>query len=163
MSKSALLFLTALALAVTTAGCGSMSADSPESNEAAAAAETAPAETAPAETGSAETAPAGAGAYIDFADYEANKAAYDSTDVVLFFNAAWCSTCKVARDNIESDLSAIPSDLTIVLVDFDSAQDLRKKYGVTVQHTFVQVDPAGNELAKWASSLTAEEIAKNTV
>lgn len=158
MSKSGLLFLTALALSVTTAGCGSTSADSPESNEAAAAAET-----APAETGSAETAPAGAGAYIDFADYEGNKAAYDSTDVVLFFNAAWCSTCKVARDNIESDLSAIPSDLTIVLVDFDSAQDLRKKYGVTVQHTFVQVDPAGNELAKWASSLTTEEIAKNTV
>jgi len=158
VSKSGLLFLTALALSVTTAGCGSTSADSPESNEAAAAAET-----APAETGSAETAPAGAGAYIDFADYEGNKAAYDSTDVVLFFNAAWCSTCKVARDNIESDLSAIPSDLTIVLVDFDSAQDLRKKYGVTVQHTFVQVDPAGNELAKWASSLTTEEIAKNTV
>jgi len=160
VSKSGLLFLTALALSVTTAGCGSTSADSPESNEAAAAAET-----APAETGSAENAPAGAGpgAYIDFADYEGNKAAYDSTDVVLFFNAAWCSTCKVARDNIESDLSAIPSDLTIVLVDFDSAQDLRKKYGVTVQHTFVQVDPAGNELAKWASSLTTEEIAKNTV
>jgi len=160
VSKSGLLFLTALALSVTTAGCGSTSADSPESNEAAAAAET-----APAETGSAETAGTGSGpgAYIDFADYEGNKAAYDSTDVVLFFNAAWCSTCKVARDNIESDLSAIPSDLTIVLVDFDSAQDLRKKYGVTVQHTFVQVDPAGNELAKWASSLTTEEIAKNTV
>lgn len=157
MSKSGLLFLTALALSVTTAGCGSTSADSPESNEAAAAAETALAETPSAGTGS------GPGAYIDFADYEANKAAYDATDVVLFFNAAWCSTCKVARDNIESDLSAIPSDLTIVLVDFDSAQDLRKKYGVTVQHTFVQVDPAGNELAKWASSLTTEEIAKNTV
>lgn len=162
MSKSGLLFLTALALSVTTAGCGSTSADSPESNEAAAAAETALAETPLAETPSAGTG-SGPGAYIDFADYEANKAAYDSTDVVLFFNAAWCSTCKVARDNIESDLSAIPSDLTIVLVDFDSAQDLRKKYGVTVQHTFVQVDPAGNELAKWASSLTTEEIAKNTV
>ncbi len=160
VSKSSLVFLTALALSVTTAGCGSSSADSPESNEA-----TATAEVTTAETTTAEAAPtgAGAGSYIDLADYEANKAAYASTDVVLFFNAVWCSTCKVARDNIESDLSAIPSDLTIVAVDFDTAQDLRKKYGVTVQHTFVQVDPAGDELAKWAGSLTTEEIAQNTV
>jgi hypothetical protein len=48
-------------------------------------------------------------------------------------------------------------------VDFDNETDLRKKYGVTIQHTFVQIDKDGNSLAKWAGSTTAEEIAEKTV
>jgi len=78
-------------------------------------------------------------------------------------DANWCSTCKIARDNIESNLNSIPSDLTIVVVDFDKENDLRKKYGVTIQHTFVQIDENGNELAKWSGSITAEEIAEKTI
>lgn len=108
-------------------------------------------------------APSEPGSYITLAEYDADQAAHAGTDVVLFFNADWCSTCKVARDNIQSDLSGIPSGLTIVVVDFDAANDLRQKYGVTVQHTFVQVDADGNERAKWSGSVTADEIAQNTV
>jgi thiol:disulfide interchange protein len=152
-SRTAL--LTA-ALALALAGCAAPSADAPAlmptSTPSAAVASPAPA------TPSVEP-----GSYITLADYEAVKAAYDATDVVLFFNAQWCSTCKVARDNIESDLAGIPSGLTIVVVDFDTATDLRQKYGVTVQHTFVQVDADGNERAKWSGSVTADEIAQNTV
>jgi hypothetical protein len=58
---------------------------------------------------------------------------------------------------------AIPSDLTIVLVDFDSESDLKRQYGITVQHTFVQIDTDGSELAKWSGSLTAQEIVENTI
>lgn len=111
----------------------------------------------------AEAVPGGAGAYISLAEYEAAKASYAASKVVLFFNATWCSTCKKARSNLEADLSAIPADLAIVLVDFDSETDLKRQYGVTVQHTFVQIDADGNELAKWSGSLTAQEIAENTV
>lgn len=170
-ARAALLTAT---LALTLAGCASPSAEPPATSATAvvsqevtpAATPTPPAQTdAPAEPESptSEAAPAGPGSYLTLADYDADKAAYASTDVVLFFNAAWCSTCKVARDNIEADLAGIPSDLTIVVVDFDTATDLRQKYGVTVQHTFVQVDADGNELAKWSGSVTADEIAQNTV
>jgi thiol-disulfide isomerase/thioredoxin len=103
------------------------------------------------------------GAYITLADYEADRAKYDDGDVVLFFNAQWCSTCKVARDNITAAPAAIPSGLTIVTVDFDEATELKQRYGVTLQHTFVQIDAEGTELAKWSGSTTAEEIAENTV
>ncbi|MFM8239474.1 MAG: thioredoxin family protein [Actinomycetota bacterium] len=161
-------------LIVAVSACASPSADAPESSASAVASEvttpstspTPPAETsAPAESESpsSEAAPSGPGSYITLADYDADRAAYSATDVVLFFNAAWCSTCKEARDNIEADLAGIPSGLTIVVVDFDTATDLRQKYGVTVQHTFVQVDADGNELAKWSGSVTADEIAQNTV
>jgi thiol-disulfide isomerase/thioredoxin len=172
MHARAVLLTATLALAV--AGCASPSADAPASSSTAvvsdevapSASPTVPAEPdAPqeAEQASSEAARSGPGSYITLAEYDADKGTYASTDVVLFFNAEWCSTCKKARDNIEASLASIPSGLTIVVVDFDTANDLRQKYGVTVQHTFVQVDADGNELAKWSGSVTADEIAQNTV
>ncbi|CAB4962240.1 MAG: thioredoxin [Actinobacteria bacterium] len=103
------------------------------------------------------------GSYIALDEYEGAKGSYAETDVVLFFNAAWCSTCKQARDNITADLSTIPAGLTIVTVDYDSAGELKQKYGVTIQHTYVQIDEDGNPLAKWSGSVTAAEIAEKTV
>jgi thioredoxin 1 len=103
------------------------------------------------------------GSYLTLLDYQASQSKYVEDDVVLFFNANWCATCKVARDNIESNLDSIPSNLVIVVVDFDSETDLRKKYGVTIQHTFVQIDQNGEQLAKWSGSVTAEQIAEKTV
>jgi hypothetical protein len=35
---------------------------------------------------------------------------------------------------------------------------MRKKYDVIVQHTFVQIDSAGNELQRWYGSTTVAEI-----
>lgn len=103
------------------------------------------------------------GSYLTLREYEDTKEQFVDADVVLFFNANWCSTCKIARDNIESNLESIPSNLAIVVVDFDRETDLRKRYGVTIQHTFVQIDRNGNELAKWAGSTTVKEIAEKTV
>lgn len=99
--------------------------------------------------------------YITLEQYEANKAAYTSEKVVLFFNAQWCSTCKSARANFEANLANFPANLTIVLVDYDTALGLRKTYGVTLQHTFVQVDVNGKELAKWSGSKTIQEVVEN--
>ena len=41
----------------------------------------------------------------------------------------------------------------------DTETALRQRYGVTVQHTFVQVDPKGDQLAKWSGSSTGADIA----
>ena len=107
--------------------------------------------------------PAGkSAAYISYADYQADKAAYDAGgDVVLFFAASWCPTCQRADKNLKG--SGVPEGLTVVKTDFDSSTALRKQYGVTVQHTFVQVDPSGKALAKFSGSDTAEEISGQTV
>jgi thiol-disulfide isomerase/thioredoxin len=105
---------------------------------------------------------AAAGAFITLAEYEGSKDMYAEGDVVLFFAADWCPTCQEATTNLEADLAAIPAGLAIVRVDYDNSDELKQKYGVTVQHTFVQVDPEGNEVAKWSGSVTADEIAKQT-
>lgn len=98
------------------------------------------------------------GNYVSYQNYEQEVEKYKDSRVVMFFNASWCSTCKIARDNFESSLDQIPSDLTIVVVDFDNSDDLRKKYGITVQHTLVQIDANGESLKKWSGSTTIDQI-----
>lgn len=98
------------------------------------------------------------GFYIPLATYEADKSKYAKNRIILFFNASWCSTCKVARDNFEASKAEIPGDMTIVIVDYDNSETLRAKYGVTLQHTFVQVDANGQQLAKWSGSKTISEL-----
>ena len=65
------------------------------------------------------------------------------------------------RKAIEAD--GVPAGLTVVKVDFDSATDLRRKHGVTQQHTFVQVGPDGEQLEKWTGSRSGAEIKAKTV
>lgn len=103
------------------------------------------------------------GNYVSYQNYEQEVEKYKDSRVVMFFNAAWCSTCKIARDNFASSLDQIPSDLTIVVVDFDNSDDLRKKYGITVQHTLVQIDANGDSLKKWSGSTTIDQIVKALV
>ncbi|MBP9667309.1 thioredoxin family protein [Candidatus Saccharibacteria bacterium] len=92
------------------------------------------------------------GVYIDYADYTANKAKYDNTRVVYFFHAPWCPTCKSIDTAVAADTSKIPSGVAIVKTDYDSATELRQKYGVTQQYTFVQVDKDGNEVKQWSAT-----------
>jgi thiol-disulfide isomerase/thioredoxin len=74
--------------------------------------------------------------------------------VVLFFHASWCPTCIALDKDIKSHLNNIPSSLTIFDVDYDTSLSLKQKYGVTYQHTFVEVDAQGNMIKKWSGSPT---------
>lgn len=88
--------------------------------------------------------------------YTPEKVAIASTDhdVVLFFRAGWCPTCRAVDADIKANLGKIPSSLTILDVNYDNSAALKKKYGVTYQHTFVQVDKDGNLIKKWNGSPT---------
>src|SRR3989344_328137 len=74
--------------------------------------------------------------------------------VVLFFRAPWCPNCRALDADIRANLSDIPEGVTILDVDYDNSTALKQKYGVTYQHTLVQVDALGNQIAKWTSSPT---------
>lgn len=77
---------------------------------------------------------------------------------VYFFHAKWCPTCKVADQEFTSRANEIPQDVIVFKTDYDTEKDLKTKYGITYQHTFVYVDSAGNELAKWNGGGIAELI-----
>ena len=135
---------------------GAESGASPAASSTAAGTSTA----AATSTGSAATAPAD-GAYLPKAEYQDQMASRAGTKVVYFFHASWCPTCRATEAAIARD--GIPAGLTVVKVDFDTETDLRKEYGVTTQHTFVQVGPDGGELAKWTGSVSGADIEDKTV
>lgn len=83
------------------------------------------------------------GRYVDY-----SEDAFNSTDNrrVLFFHAAWCPQCRNIEKTITQD--GIPNGMTIFKVDYDTAQTLRKKYGVTLQTTFVEVNMDGSTKIK---------------
>lgn len=86
---------------------------------------------------------------VDFVD-EATTAELAATGpTVLFFKANWCPTCRAAQRDIDENLSALSSDLTVVTVDYDTADALKNRYGVTYQHTWVQVDEDLNSITTW--------------
>ena len=75
--------------------------------------------------------------------------------IVLFFYANWCPTCIPIDKEFKDRNTEIPGDVSIFQVNYnDSETDseekvLAAKYGVTYQHTFVQIDKEGNEITKW--------------
>lgn len=153
----------ALAAALLTA-CGSSTepeaAPAPQTSSsvpATPATPTTPATPAEAEGGTPAAAPA-PGRYVDLADFD--PASAEGTDIVYFFHADWCHFCRDTEASLEAD--GVPDGLTVVKVGYDEELALRQEYGVTTQHTFVQVSPEGERLAIWTGSETGDEIAAET-
>lgn len=93
--------------------------------------------------------------YVAYADEAARSAAKDG-DAVLFFHASWCPTCRALKNNLRN--SQIPEDLTILEIDYDTENELKRKYGVTYQHTLIQVDENLDEIKKFTGTRTLSEI-----
>lgn len=105
------------------------------------------------------------GASASFREYtpEAVSSATADEKVVLFFHATWCSTCKLLADDIAANADSIPDDVQILLVDFDTATDLKQRHGVTLQHTLVQIDSNGDALEQWHLTRTLDELLDSLV
>jgi thiol-disulfide isomerase/thioredoxin len=84
-----------------------------------------------------------------FKDYSQETLASAEGDVYLFFHAPWCPQCRAIETDIEKQ--GVPKGVTILKVDYDTNQDLRKKYGVTLQTTFVKLDSNGNKISNYVA------------
>lgn len=96
------------------------------------------------------------GEYVDYNSQLLSRA--NDGNVVLFFHAGWCPTCKALDSDLKEKISNFPKDLTILKVDYDNASELKKKYAVTYQHTLVQVDANGNMISKWNGGNKLEDV-----
>ena len=65
---------------------------------------------------------------------------------VYFFHASWCPTCKVANEEFSANPNGIPEDIVLFKTDYDTETELKRKFGITYQHTFVFVDENGKEI-----------------
>jgi thiol-disulfide isomerase/thioredoxin len=86
--------------------------------------------------------------YEEFSPEKIRRA--DTAPVVLFFHASWCPSCLSAERIFQKKLPSLPPGVSILKIDFDSATELKQRYNITYQHTFIQVDSMGNELARWS-------------
>jgi thiol-disulfide isomerase/thioredoxin len=93
--------------------------------------------------------------FIDFQDLEQAQMIAAEAPTVLFFHATWCPSCRSAREEF-TKRSADLKSVNLILVDYDNSKDLQKKYGITYQHTFVQIDENGDAIAKWNGGATDE-------
>jgi thiol-disulfide isomerase/thioredoxin len=67
---------------------------------------------------------------------------------VLFFHASRCPNCRQAEKDILANKNIIDSDLVILKVDYDTSSDLKKKYSITSQTSYVLLDSQGNSKKK---------------
>ena len=67
---------------------------------------------------------------------------------VLFFAADWCPYCQADLRDINANGSRLGA-ATVIVLNYDKVADLKTKYGITAQDTFVQIDAKGNKLAVW--------------
>lgn len=88
---------------------------------------------------------ASSGRYEQYAADKVGETGY--TNTILFFYAAWCPECRAFKQAITSE--NIPDGVQVLEVNYDSSSDLKKKYGVTLQSTFVKVDSSGSQVSKW--------------
>ncbi len=94
----------------------------------------------PTNEAEAETV-AGSGSYVEYSETALASA---EGQKVLFFHAPWCSQCRSIEQGIKSQ--GVPEGFTIIKVDYDSNQDLRAKYGVKLQTTFVKLDDNNDKI-----------------
>lgn len=97
------------------------------------------------------TAMAAHGSYQDYSPETAKAEQAAGHKVVLFFHADWCPFCVEADKQFKAKLDQIPQGVTVLKTNYDTETALKKKYAVTYQHTFVQIDAEGNLSSKWNS------------
>lgn len=161
--RAAAIAAALIALGATSCAAPASPAAGPSAPSSSAAPQSGtPGAPAPAATGApapAATDTPRAGSFTGYSA-EAVSSASETEKVVLFFHAAWCSTCKLLARDIEANAASIPAGVKILKVDYDSETALKQKYGVTFQHTLVQVRPDGSQIAKWSLSRNLDALVK---
>ena len=86
---------------------------------------------------------------VIFTTLDAAKALAAKRPTVLFFAADWCPYCQADLRDINANGDRL-GDVAIVVADYDKTAELKAKYRITVQDTFVQIDANGKQKAVWA-------------
>jgi thiol-disulfide isomerase/thioredoxin len=85
-----------------------------------------------------------AATYVEYSDTAYESAKEDQIPFVLNFDASWCPTCQLLSNKITAQLGDLPANTLVFKVDYDTATDLRKEFGITQQTSGVFFDANGN-------------------
>ena len=147
MNKVSLIIVGVIVLAISGSIFYLLNTNEPESTPQETSTSHQSSEVTPPQTDSpAAAATETPGTYVN---YTPDVIAKTPGTKILFFHAPWCPQCRSIEADITS--STLPSNVSIIKVDYDSNQALRQKYGVTIQTTLVKVDDQGNLVEKFVA------------
>jgi len=94
-----------------------------------------------------------------YTTYDADAIAESDADhILLFFHATWCPSCRALDADIIENADDIPPDVEIYKVDYDTATDLKRQYGVTTQHSIIEITAAGEAESDISHGLTLDDV-----
>jgi thiol-disulfide isomerase/thioredoxin len=88
------------------------------------------------------------GTKVIFTTLEAAEALAAKQPTVVFLAADWYPYCQADLKDINANGNQL-GDVAVVVANYDTATELKAKYRITVQDTFVQIDASGMEKAIW--------------
>ncbi len=100
--------------------------------------------------------------YVDYSQSAFAEAANKNKKIIYYFHANWCPVCRPLDKEFSTNMDKIPAGFVVLKTDYDKEVDLKKKYNVTYQHTFIQVDPLGREITRWSGG-GITELTKNVM
>lgn len=107
-------------------------------------------EVPPLNTNTTEQTPASSQNPVQTAQYKTYAPAELGNEYqrhIIFFHASWCPECRAFEQALLS--GTLPNDVQILKADYDSETELKQKYSVVIQSTFVEVNKQGELIAKW--------------
>lgn len=80
-----------------------------------------------------------------YEDYTAEKAAAleGEQTYALYFKADWCPVCALFETNLQAMLADFPEGTVILKANYDTETELKDKYGVDHQTTFIVINAQG--------------------
>lgn len=94
-----------------------------------------------------------------YTEYTADAIAQSNADhILLFFKASWCPSCRALDADIVANADAIPSGVEIYTVDYDTATALKQQYGITMQHSIIEIDSTGQAKSSISHGLTLRDV-----
>jgi len=99
--------------------------------------------------------------YYKYSEAALARARSEDKKVILYFWAPWCSSCASLDIEIEKNPSLIPDHVAVLQIPYDTATELKHRYNIVVQHTFVAIDDQGNPTEMWVGG-TPQDIVKMT-
>jgi len=97
----------------------------------------------------------GPGRYIKYTE---NAISNTPGKKIFFFYASWDPDCETTDKNLIA--SVLPNGVTVFKTNYDTENILKKKYSITNQNTFVQIDDNGDMIKKWIGG-TSTGIVEN--
>lgn len=86
---------------------------------------------------------------VNFESVEQLRSIAHRGPAILYFHADWCPTCRATMVSFRGRWPEVQPGITLVLADYDKEAELKARYGVTYQNSYVQVGRDGEKVQIW--------------